>query len=181
MSEYWLPGLMLVLGMLHAAAAYFYFSKEGRAWPWSAAWLVFTGLCIALLGAAPHGALLLFLAAILGWTLWWDSIRAQVALGWVVENARQATAEIVDEDLIVRNLRNFEWLGGRDCVPRWEVRRYPLGQLAAIDLFVCSWGYFFCGLPISSSALCSPTCRRWRSPSKPAVSCASAGRCWRAS
>ena len=140
MSDLGLPGLMLLLGMLHAAAAYFYCSKEGRAWPWSAAWLLFTLLCLALLDAAPHGALLLFLAAILGWTLWWDSIRASVGLGWVVENARQATAEIVDEDLVVRNLRNFEWLGGRDCVPRWEVRRYPLGHLAAIDLFVCTWG-----------------------------------------
>jgi len=140
MNNLWLPGLMLLLGVLHAAAAYFYFSKEGRAWPWSAAWLVFTVFCLALLHAAPHGALLLFLAAVLGWTLWWDSIRASIERGWVVENARQATGEIVDEDLIVRNLRNFEWLGGRDCVPRWEVRRYPLGHLAAIDLFVCTWG-----------------------------------------
>ncbi len=140
MDDYWLPLLMAFLGALHAAAAYFYFSKEGQAWPWTIAWLVFTALCLVLLGPAPHGALLLFLAAILGWTLWWDSIRAEIARGWVVENARQCTAEVVDEDLVVRDVRNFEWLGGRDCVPCWEVRRYPLGHLIAIDLFASTWG-----------------------------------------
>lgn len=140
MNALWLPALIVMLGVLHAAAAYFYFSKEGRAWPWSAAWLVFTVFCLVLLKPAPHGALLLFLAAILGWTLWWDSIHASIARDWVVENARQATAEMADDDLIVRDLRNFEWLGKGDCVPRWEVRRYPLGHLAAVDLFACSWG-----------------------------------------
>ena len=56
MSDLWLPGFMLLLGMLHAAAAYFYFSKEGRTWPLSAAWLLFTLLCRSLLHAAPQGA-----------------------------------------------------------------------------------------------------------------------------
>ncbi len=140
MVALWLPAFMILLGALHALAAYFYFSKQAQAWPWSAGWLLFTALCVVLLKPAPHGALLLFLAAVLGWTLWWDSIRASIALGWVVENARQATAEVIDDELIVRDVRNFEWLGGRDYVPRWEVRRYPLGHLAAVDLFVCTWG-----------------------------------------
>lgn len=140
MAALWLPALMALLGVLHATAAYFYFSKEGRAWPWSAGWLLFTVLCLVLLKPAPHGALLLFLAAVLAWTLWWNSISASIALGWVVENARQATAQVIEDELIVRDVRNFEWLGGRDSVPRWEVRRYPLGHLAAVDLFVCTWG-----------------------------------------
>jgi hypothetical protein len=140
MAPLWVPLLMFLLGVLHAAAAYFYFSKEGQAWPWSAAWMLLTLFCMAALKPAPHGALLLFLAAILGWTLWWDSIRASIARGWVVENARQATAQVIDDELIVRDVRNFEWLEGRECVPRWEARRYSLGHLTAIDLFVCTWG-----------------------------------------
>ena len=140
MSDLVIAALMLLLGGLHAAAAYFYFSKEGRAWPWALAWGVFTVACVALHSVSPHAAMLVFLLAILAWTLWWDSIRATVSLGWVVENARQATADIVDDVLIVRDLRNFEWLGGRDCVPRWEVRQYPLGHLVAIDLFASTWG-----------------------------------------
>lgn len=140
MADLWLPVLLTMLGVLHAAAAYFYFSKDDRAWPWSVAWLVFTATCLWLRAYAPQAALVLFMSAILGWTLWWYSIRASNALVWVVENSRQATADIVDDVLIVGDLRNFEWLGGRDCVPRWEVRRFTLGSLTAIDLFACTWG-----------------------------------------
>lgn len=136
----WLAAVMTALGVVHAAAAWFYFSKSGRAWPWALAWLVFTAACLGLRSQAPVAAALLMLTAIVLWTLWWKSIRAAAALGWVTENARQATAEIRDDVLVVRDLRNFEWLSGRDCVPRWEVRHYPLGQLVAIDLFVSTWG-----------------------------------------
>ena len=140
MTSPWLPALMLLIGLLHAAAAYFYFSKENRTWPWSVAWLVFTLCCMLGWVWSPDGAVMVFLAAILGWTLWWDSIPASITRDWVVENARQASAVVVDDELIVRDLRNFEWLSGRECVPRWEVRRYALGHLTAVDLFVCSWG-----------------------------------------
>lgn len=140
MNGAWISVLMLLLGGVHAAAAYFYFSKEGRAWPWTLAWLCLTGACVAWRDQAPYAAPLVFVAAIGAWTWWWNSIRATTSLGWVVENARQATAQVVDEVLVVRDLRNFEWLGGRDCVPRWEARRFPLGQLTAIDLFTSTWG-----------------------------------------
>jgi hypothetical protein len=140
MEDAWVLALMAALGMLHAAAAYFYFSKAERAWPWTVAWLGFTAACVALRSHAPHVAPLLMLVAILLWTLWWNSIRAVSTLAWVAENARQATGELSDERLVVRDVRNFEWLGGRDCVPRWEVRPYELGHLAAVDLFASTWG-----------------------------------------
>lgn len=140
MDGLWVAALMVGLGMAHAAAAWFYFSKSARAWPWAVAWLAFTALCLTLRSEAPRAAVLLMLSAITLWTLWWYSIRAAAALGWVTENARQATGEFRDDLLIVRDLRNFDWLSGRDCVPRWEVRQYPLGHLVAIDLFASTWG-----------------------------------------
>ncbi len=139
-APWWLAALMALLGLMHAAASYFYFSKEGRAWPWALAWLIFTAVCMTVLAYAPQAAVLAFLLSILAWTFWWDSIRAASTLGWVVENARQATAEVRDDTLMVRDLRNFEWLDGRNSVPRWEAREYPLGQLTAVDLFVSTWG-----------------------------------------
>lgn len=140
MTSPWLPVMLVLIGVLHALAAYFYFSKESRAWPWSAAWLLFTLGCVVGWASSPTAALLVFMTAIVAWTLWWDSIPASITRDWVVENARQATAMVVDDELIVDDLRNFEWRSARDFVPRWEVRRYTLGQLTAVDLFVCSWG-----------------------------------------
>lgn len=132
--------LLALLGMVHAAAAYFYFSKERRAWRWTFAWLLFTLLCVALLPYRPWIAVPTFFAAVAAWTWWWRSISPSLNQHWVMENSRQATAQLGDDALVVRDLRNFEWLSGRECVPRWEVRRFELGELSAVDLFASTWG-----------------------------------------
>ncbi|HMM76470.1 MAG TPA: DUF4105 domain-containing protein [Gammaproteobacteria bacterium] len=131
---------MALIGLVHAAAAYFYFSKDRRAWRWTLAWLACTAFCILALRYLPWLAVTLFAAALAAWTWWWRSIRPSLTHQWVSENARQATARVIDEVLVVQDFRNFEWLSGRECVPRWEVRRFPLAELSAVDLFVSTWG-----------------------------------------
>lgn len=133
-------GVMALIGLLHAAAAYFYFSKDRRAWRWTLAWLAFTALCVLALRDLPWLAVALFGTALAAWTWWWRSIRPSLTHQWVSENARQATAQVIDDVLVVQDLRNFEWGSGRDCVARWEERRFPLGELSAVDLFVSTWG-----------------------------------------
>lgn len=133
-------GLVALLGVVHAAAAYFYFSKARRAWVWTTAWLLFTALAVLLLRWQPWAVAGVFGLALVAWTWWWRSIEPSLAHHWVTENARQATAQVIDDALVVRDLRNFDWLSGREGVPRWEARRYPLGELSAVDLFVSTWG-----------------------------------------
>jgi hypothetical protein len=58
----------------------------------------------------------------------------------VPENRYQATGVITGDTLTVRQVRNFDWKSKREFVERWEDRTYDLTKLAALDLFVCTWG-----------------------------------------
>jgi len=131
---------MALIGMTHAAAAYFYFSKEGRAWRWTLVWLAFTGLCVIGLRPLPWFVTIAFFTALAAWTWWWWSIRPSLGHRWVIDNERQATAELLQDALIVHDLRNFDWNAGGGCTPHWEQRRYQLRDLSAVDLFASTWG-----------------------------------------
>jgi hypothetical protein len=128
------------LGVLHAAAAFFYYSKSRHAAIAAGAWLLFTSFCIGFMPSYPTMAAGAFLGAMLLWTVWWTSIHALPVREWVIENARQATAELDGDILTVFNCRNFTWRSRRDFTPRWEDRCYDLRGLEAIDLFVSTWG-----------------------------------------
>jgi len=136
----WLQSVLALLGVLHAAAAYFYFSKHNRALPWTLAWLSLSVICMTFLPQWPYQSAGLFAGAVLAWTLWWGAIHPSIAHSWIVENERQATGELVDDAITIHDLRNFHWLGRGEFTPRWETRRYALAKLSAVDLFVCTWG-----------------------------------------
>jgi hypothetical protein len=139
-SSIWGQLAIIILGVLHAAAAFFYFSRARYAGLWASAWLVFATLAAVIFPQKPLWAALAVLVAVLAWTVWWASIRALSGRDWVVENARQATGEFVDHDVaIVHDVRSFEWRDKHDFIPRWETRRYDVRDLVALDLFVSTW------------------------------------------
>lgn len=132
--------LLALLGIVHAVGAYFYFSKERYASLWAAAWLCLTALAQWQLPAHPVATGLIFGAVLAAWTWWWESMAALAERNWVPEDARQATATLSGQHLVVSNLRNFEWHTRRDFTPRWEDRSYDIANLDAVDIFVCAWG-----------------------------------------
>lgn len=138
-STTWGQAAIGFLGVLHAAAAFFYFSKARHAAVWAAAWLLFAGFGAWWLPVRPGSSLLVFGGAVVLWTLWWASIRALPRRQWVEENAYQATGEIEGDRLVIHNLRNFHWRGRHDYSPRWEEAVYDLNGLEALDLFVSTW------------------------------------------
>jgi Domain of unknown function (DUF4105) len=132
--------ILTAVGILHAFAAYFYFSKERHAVPWAAGWVALTALALWQLPIYPVATAISFCGAIAAWSWWWESIPALSARNWVPEDARQATATLVGDHLSVHDVRNFIWKGRHDFVPRWEERSYDLANLSAVDLFVSTWG-----------------------------------------
>ncbi|MGR9108209.1 MAG: Lnb N-terminal periplasmic domain-containing protein [Gammaproteobacteria bacterium] len=136
----WAQVVILLLGALHAVAAFFYFSKARHAAVWAGGWIVLAALCAWSLPRFPLTAGTGYFAALLTWTIWWESIHPLTKRDWVTENARQATGEIAEERLTIRNLRNFDWTGSHEFTVRWEDRTYDLRNLTALDLFVCTWG-----------------------------------------
>lgn len=137
---FWARAGILLLGLLHSAAAYFYFSRSRHAWVWAAGWIGLAAATAWALPEQPLAAYVLFAGAIVFWTLWWATIRALPRRQWVEENARQATGEIEENLVTIRNLRAFEWRGRRDYEPRWEDAVFDLDALEAVDLFTSTWG-----------------------------------------
>ena len=131
---------MALLGIAHAAAAWFYFSKERHAAHWAAGWLFITAIAVWQLPAEPLATVVTFGAAVAAWTWWWESIAALSARNWVPEDAQQATATVVGQQLHITNLRHFIWHSPREFTPVWENRTYDITKLEAVDIFVSTWG-----------------------------------------
>ena len=132
--------LIASTGVIHAIAAYFYFSKARGAIACAAAWILFTAVSAYLVRGYPWVTGSVFLTAVAWWTGWWMPIPALADRDWIPEDLRQATGEFVDERLSVRNVRNFAWQSQHEFIARWETRVYSLNTLGAIDLFACTWG-----------------------------------------
>lgn len=136
----WLDGLVILIGLAHAFAAYLYFSRAKGGLAWSLAWLAVTAVTVLGAPAEPKLAYGMFLLAVVIWTAWWMRIRAQSNLQWVPENAHQTTGRIVGDIATLKYVRNFDWKTKREFTPRWEDRTYDLRDLEALDVFVCTWG-----------------------------------------
>lgn len=143
MISHWLDVLVVLVGAAHAFAAFVYFARRAGGIPavaWSAAWLAVTVVAVAGAQVDPKLAYGLFLLAVVIWTAWWMRIHAAKDLKWVAENAYQTTGRIDGDIATLKHVRNFEWKTKREFTSRWEDRTYDLRNLAALDVFVCTWG-----------------------------------------
>lgn len=125
------------IGLFHAVASWFFFSRRGAGVVWGLAWLAATAALVVLRG--EPAAQLAFWAAAAAWEVWWISIAPQADRPWAVDVARQTTATIADGRLIVRDVRDFVWRAEDDVDARWTTRSYTLGKLESVDLFASYW------------------------------------------
>jgi hypothetical protein len=72
--------------------------------------------------------------------VWWNSIRPSNVGDWQADVARLPQVEIRGNQLIVRNIRDFEYRTERDFTPRYVDRSYDLSTLRGVDLFMSYWG-----------------------------------------
>lgn len=136
----WAQAGILVLGVLHALAAYAYFSRGRRAWAWALGWLAVAAVAAFALPVAPAWTALAFVLAVLGWTAWWLSLRALPRRAWIPENARQARATVQGRVAVVHDVRCFRWRSASDFDARWEDVRIDTDDIDAVDLFASTWG-----------------------------------------
>lgn len=137
----WPQAAIVLLGVLHALAAYAYFSRKRFALLWAMGWLAIAATAAWTLPRAPGWTAAAFAVAVLGWTAWWVSLRALPRRHWVAENARQATGSVAGGTATLRDVRDFHWRSSKDFDERWDSDvRIELDALEAVDLFVCTWG-----------------------------------------
>lgn len=70
---------------------------------------------------------------------WWGSIMPSNHRDWAPDVARGVTAEIKGDDVVVRNIRNFDWQSDDYYIQRWDTRTYKLSAITSVDLVSSVW------------------------------------------
>lgn len=82
--------------------------------------------------------------------VWWQSLQPRQFRDWKPTVAQTPHAEIEGEVVTLHNVRNFDYRTETDFTPRYETRRYDLGNLRGTDIFINYWGSPYMAHPIVS-------------------------------
>ena len=84
-------------------------------------------------------ALIVYSLAVALVALGWSGLKPTNDADWIPEVARAPTASVDGDRVVIHNVRNFAWRTETAFEPRWEERRYDLGQLQRLDLVASYW------------------------------------------
>ena len=104
-------------------------------------WVIWVGTTGLLASADPRAwrawGLLTAGCVLLG--LWWGTITPSNDRVWAADFARTLRAERQGSEVVLYNVRNFDWRGEDDYTARWETRRYDLDRLRSVDMALSYW------------------------------------------
>jgi hypothetical protein len=83
------------------------------------------------------GAFLALFAVVL--MAWFTLLEPTNEGDWLPDSARLASASIDGEQVVVHNIRNFDYRTETDATPAWVDRTYDLRRLDAVDLVTVYW------------------------------------------
>ena len=116
--------------------------------PGEAAWIRNTLAAVYALGSLAvlawlrpfWRALGVWSIGLLAVVLWWSALRPSNDGDWQADVAELASVEVRGDQLIVHNVRNFDYRSETDFTSRYEDRVYDLAKLRGVDLFMSYWG-----------------------------------------
>lgn len=136
-----LLGIAAVAAMAWAGLA-IWFQLEGVAF-WGALGAILVAgaavWCLAIRGPRAGGWALL-VAGVAGLAFWWSSILPLNDRDWAPDVARGVTAQVEGREVIVSNVRDFDWRTEDEGEERWKTQRYNLDDLTSLDLVSSTWG-----------------------------------------
>ncbi len=97
------------------------------------------GAVIGLATPRRWFGLVAYAAAFAVFLAWWSTITPTNDRNWAPDVARNVTATIDGDRLVVRNVRDFTWRSDTDFDQRWEDRSYSLSQVTDVDLIMSYW------------------------------------------
>ncbi|WP_225781714.1 DUF4105 domain-containing protein [Xenophilus sp. Marseille-Q4582] len=104
------------------------------------AWGLFAIAALLLLWRGqPWRALLTYglaFALLLGW---WVRLVPSDTRDWADDVARHLQPRVQGSQVLLQNVRNFDWRSDTDYTARWEARRYDLDRLRTVDMGLSYW------------------------------------------
>jgi hypothetical protein len=70
---------------------------------------------------------------------WWAAITPSNDRRWAADVARNLTATIDGDRVVINNVRNFAWRSDVDFDEHWEQRTYSLSHVTDVDLIMSYW------------------------------------------
>jgi Domain of unknown function (DUF4105) len=103
-------------------------------------WLAFTaGVLVALWQGRFGLALASFALAFAGMLIWWHHLAPSNDRVWADDVAQITNGTVNGNQVILRNVRNFDWRSNDDYTQRWETREYQLDKLTSVDMVMSYW------------------------------------------
>lgn len=106
----------------------------------AALWAVFGfSVLVALWSRRMAQGLGAFSAAFATLLVWWHFLPASNDHIWADDVAQLTSGVVADQQVTLRNVRNFDWRSDSDYTQRWETRHYDLDKLRSVDMIMSYW------------------------------------------
>lgn len=104
-------------------------------------WVIWVGTAGLLAHSDPRSPLAwgLLAAGCLLLGLWWTSTTPSNDRIWAADVSRTLRTERKGSQVLLHNVRNFDWRSDDDYTARWEGRRYDLDSLRSVDMALSYW------------------------------------------
>ena len=104
------------------------------------AWIALSGACaIWVWRARDWRACLAYIVPFVALILWFLSLAPRNERDWSPEMAQLLIYQRTGDEIVLRNVRNFDWTGPLEAKERWETRRYDLAKLKSVDVLSLYW------------------------------------------
>lgn len=106
--------------------------------------VVWGGLVIMVLimvwaGTGGVWPLMGYVLAFLLIVAWWSLLSPSNKRDWADDVSEMTHGEVNGSQVVLHNVRNFDWRSPSDYTARWETREYNLEQLNSVDMILSYW------------------------------------------
>ena len=137
-----LLALMVLLAAAWGSLALWYQAPGGRALQILALvlWALFSLMIMIGLARTRHLWLVVAFAAAFGLLLlWWQRLMPSNDRLWADDVAQMTRGDMQGSQVVLHNVRNFDWRTDTDYTQRWETRSYDLDRLDGLDMILSYW------------------------------------------
>lgn len=104
-------------------------------------WGVFAIVVLVMAWTRTGGTwpLLSYVVVFLLVAVWWGLLSPSNNKDWADDVSEMTHGEVNGSQVVLHNVRNFDWRTTTDYTARWETREYNLDRLSSVDMILSYW------------------------------------------